>query len=225
MGNGKQALVLGATGLVGTELVKQLAEDADYASVTVLVRKPMAFRHPKVKEILTDYEKLETYREAFRTDAVYCCLGTTIKTAGSKTAFRRVDLDYPVQAAGLAREEGVRWFAVISALGASESSLYFYNRTKGEMERRLRDTGLPSLYLFRPSLLLGDRKEQRTVESAAAALSRALPFLWAGPMRRYKPVQAAAVAAAMRAAVREGPAGTHIYENRELPGLAGESGR
>lgn len=178
---GKQALVLGATGMVGTELVKQLAEDRDYDRIKVLVRKPMSFNHPKLEQIKADYDKLGAYTDAFKVDAVYCCLGTTMKTAGSKAAFRRVDLDYPVEAARLAREAGVRLFAVVSALGADEGSMFFYNRVKGEMERLLRESGLPSLYIFRPSLLLGNRQERRTGEAASVKLSRSLPFLWAGP--------------------------------------------
>jgi uncharacterized protein YbjT (DUF2867 family) len=216
----KHALVLGASGLVGTALVTQLLEDQDYGRVTALVRKPMSLSHPKLKQITADYERLESYREAFEADTVYCCLGTTMKTAGSKEAFRRVDLDYPVKAAQLAQAAGVRHFSVISAMGARENSMYFYNRVKGEMERRLRETGLPSLYIFRPSLLLGDRQEHRTGEAAAALLSRKLPFLWAGPLRKYKPVEARTVAAAMRAATRLGAPGAHIFENKDLPGLA-----
>jgi uncharacterized protein YbjT (DUF2867 family) len=215
----KRALVLGATGLVGKELVKQLVEDPDYAGVTAIVRKPLSFSHPKLKEVLANFDKLELQAAEFHVDAVYCCLGTTIKVAGSKEAFKRVDLDYPVHAAQLARSAGVRHFAVISSTGADEGSMFFYTRVKGELERILQETGLPSLHIFRPSLLLGDRNEKRAGEGAAAAISCALPFIWSGPLRKYKPVEASTVAAAMRAAVRQDKPGVCIYQSSQLFGL------
>ncbi|WP_438444724.1 oxidoreductase [Gorillibacterium sp. sgz5001074] len=219
----KQALVLGATGLVGTQLVRQLLEDPSYGQIIALVRRPLDSGHPKLRQVVADYNRLEDYQDDFAADAVFCCLGTTMKTAGSKEVFRRVDLDYPVEAARLAREAGARQFAVISALGARESSAFFYNRVKGEMERRVRESGPACIHVFQPSLLLGERQERRTGEAAASKLSRALPFLWSGPLRPYKPVHAATVAAAMRAAVRLGQPGFHVHVNRDLEALAHEA--
>lgn len=219
----KHAVVLGATGMVGTQLVRQLAEDPHYSRVTALIRRPLPTPRPGVEEIITDLDRLEEYRQVFDADAVYCCLGTTIKTAGSKEAFRRVDLDYPLAAAQLAKQFGVRAFAVISSLGASETSPFFYSRVKGEMERKLGELGLPSLYIFRPSLLTGQRTEKRPGEQAAAAVSRVMPFLYSGPLRQYKPVEADVVAAAMRGAVKQGEPGIRMYPSAELPGLAAKA--
>lgn len=221
---GYTALVLGATGLVGSELAGQLLKDPAYEQVTALVRRLLPGADPKLRQVTVDYDRLELAKEYFRVDAVFCCLGTTMRTAGSKEAFRRVDLEYPDLAARLARESGVRYFAVVSALGADESSLFFYNRVKGEMERRIRDSGIPSVYVFQPSLLLGDRREHRTGEASAAKLSRSMPFLWSGPLRKYKPVHAKTVAAAMRAAVARAEPGFRVYVNRGLEAMAGEAG-
>lgn len=220
----KRALVIGATGLVGKELVGQLLEDPAYRSVAVIVRRELSFRHPDLQVVLVeDLGQMGDRPQAFAADAVFCCLGTTIKTAGSREAFRQVDLDYPVLAARLALQAGARQFAVISSMGASEGSPIFYSRVKGELERRLRELGLPALHIVRPSLLLGHREEKRRGEIAAAAVSRALPFIWTGPLRKYRPIQAAEVAAAMREAVRLGHAGANIYESAELARLAGQA--
>lgn len=219
----KHAVVLGATGMVGTQLVRQLAEDPQYGTVTALVRRPLPSPHPEVEQVIADWDRLEEYSQVFQADVVYCCLGTTIKTAGSRQAFRRVDLDYPLAAARLAKQSGVPVFAVISSLGADVNSPFFYSRVKGEMERRLGELGLPSLYILRPSLLLGQRTENRPGEQAAAAISRVMPFLYSGPFRKYKPVEADVVAAAMRGAVRQGESGVRIYPSAEFPDLAAKA--
>jgi uncharacterized protein YbjT (DUF2867 family) len=225
MNRHKHALVLGASGLVGSRLLDQLLEDSEYAQVTILVRRKLPLSHPKLNQISVDYEQMPIYADAFAVDAVFCCLGTTMKKAGSKEAFRRVDLDYPVEAAKLARDRGVKQFAVISSTGAKESSPFFYSRVKGEMERLLQETGLPELHIFRPSLLLGNRSEHRPGEAAAAAISRSLPFLYSGPFRRYKPAPDRTVAAAMRAALHDGAQGrrVRIYESEQIAELGGRS--
>ncbi|MDF2934880.1 MAG: putative nucleoside-diphosphate sugar epimerase [Paenibacillaceae bacterium] len=219
----KHALILGATGMVGTQLVRQLAEDPDYGRVTALVRRPLPAPHPGVEEVTVDWDKLEEHSHVFSADAVFCCLGTTIKIAGTKEAFRRVDLEYPLTAGRLAKQSGTRAFAIISSLGADEGSPFFYTRVKGEMERRLGELGLPALYILRPSLLTGQRTENRPGEQAAAAISRTMPFLYSGPFRKYKPVEADVVAAAMRGAVKQGEAGIRVYPSAELPGLAAKA--
>lgn len=221
MNRQKKALILGASGLVGSRLLDQLMEDPEYDRVTILVRRVLPLSHPKLNQLPVEYERLDAYADAFAVDAVYCCLGTTMKKAGSKEAFRRVDLDYPVEAAKLARDHGVKQFAVISSTGAKESSPFFYSRVKGEMERLLQETGLPELHIFRPSLLLGNRSEHRTGEAAAAAISRTLPFLYSGPLRRYKPAPDRTVAAAMRAALHRGADGqrVRIYESEQIEEL------
>lgn len=219
----KHAVVLGATGMVGTQLVRQLAQDPQYGRVTALVRRPLPSPHPEVEQVIADWDRLEEYGHVFQADVVYCCLGTTIKTAGSQQAFRRVDLDYPLAAARLAKQAGAAAFAVISSLGADVKSPFFYSRVKGEMERRLEELGLPSLYILRPSLLLGQRTENRPGEQAAAVISRAMPFIYSGPFRKYKPVEADVVAAAMRGAVRQGESGVRIYPSAELSDLAAKA--
>ncbi|OAB45417.1 oxidoreductase [Paenibacillus glacialis] len=211
---GFQAMVLGATGLVGGFVVKELLNRADYDVVKVLVRRPLGIQHPKLKEILVDWDTLDQHQELFEDVLdVFCCLGTTIKKAGSQEQFRKVDFEYPLVAAQLAHKAGVRQFLCISAMGADPSSRLFYNRTKGEVENAISREGIPAVHLFRPSLLLGDRKEKRLGEGISARLMTTLDFLFRGKAAKYRAIPAEVVAHAMVSIALAGPLGVHIYPN------------
>jgi uncharacterized protein YbjT (DUF2867 family) len=192
--------IAGATGLVGTILLDRLLERPDVAQVTAIVRRPLDRPpSPKLRELIVDFDRLEESRALAGQIAthVFCCLGTTIAAAGSRDAFRRVDHDYPVALARAARAGGALRFLVITAVGADATSRFFYNRVKGEVERDLRAIGLPDLHFFRPSLLLGERRERRRGERVAATLAAPLGPLFLGPLRRYRPIAAVDVADAM----------------------------
>lgn len=218
--SGKSALIAGATGLTGSKLVEVLLEHPEYDKVIVFVRRPLALEHPKLEQIHVDYYRIEDYKKHFQVDDVFCCLGTTIKKAGSQKAFRKVDYDYPVALAQLAKSAGAKNFLVVSAMGADSRSNIFYNRVKGQMEDRLKKMELPALHIFRPSLLLGDRKEFRLGEKAASLISPVFSPLLRGRMKKYKPIQAEQVAKAMCAAVQSDGDGIHIYPSDKIVELA-----
>ncbi len=215
---GKKAFVLGATGLVGREVTRLLSEEGLAEIIMVVRKKPGDVPHNAVAEEI-DYEALDHYPDLFKVNEVYCCLGTTIKTAGSRDAFRRVDFDYVAAAAGLSTTGGVSSFAVISALGADKNSFVFYNRVKGEMEAEVASAGVPSTTIVRPSLLVGNRAEIRAGEEIGAALGRTFGGLFIGPLRRYRPISAEFVARAMIRLVRENRPGVRIVESDELSDL------
>ncbi len=216
----RTALLLGASGLIGGHCLDLLLADSDYAQVTVLVRKSLSRTHPKLTQQIVDFERLTEVAEAFRVQDVFCCLGTTIKTAGSQEAFRKVDFTYPVESARLAVQQGATQFLLVSSLGANAKSSVFYNRTKGEVERAVAASDLSSVQIFRPSLLLGQRAEVRSGELVAEKLSRALSFLLVGPLRKYRPIEARAVAAAMIAVAKDQRAGIHLYESNQIAEIA-----
>tara|TARA_R110002153_G_scaffold124543_13_gene271071 strand:- start:19228 stop:19851 length:624 start_codon:yes stop_codon:yes gene_type:complete len=199
----KTALVLGATGLVGKILVEQLCLDPRYQTVTCLLRKPLSKEFfnvnvAKVQPIVVDFENLQDYQGYFGCDHIYVCLGTTIKKAGSKSAFRKVDFEYVHIAAQLAKAQRAISFVWISAVGANAKSSNFYLRVKGELENTIINmAGLDNAAAVRPSLLLGEREEMRPAEKLAGMLSPFLSPLLRGGLRKYKPVQAADVAAQM----------------------------
>lgn len=204
-------LLAGATGLVGRECLRRLSADPGVAEVRALARRPLApaSRAPKVSEALVDFEQLDRVHALFQTDQVICALGTTIRQAGSRDAFRRVDHDYPLLIARLALEQGATHFLLVSALGADAQSRVFYNRVKGDLEAAILAIGFRSVTIARPSLLLGERGEFRLGEE----LARRLAFL---TPTRYKPVAAWQVAEALVRAAREDRPGVRIIENPEL---------
>lgn len=213
----KSALILGATGLTGGHLLNLLLASADYHTVTALVRTPTGIRHSKLQETLIDYE---CWQESVPADDVFCCLGTTIKKAKTKAAFKKVDLDYPVKIAQLQYQAGSQQLLVISSMGASSGSAIFYSRVKGEMEDQLQQIGYPSLSIFRPSLITGDRKEPRVGERIALSLSGLLSFFLIGPLKKYKPVTALAIAQSMLEAAQTNTPGCRIILSDKITGNA-----
>ena len=216
---GRSALLLGATGLVGSRCLARLLADPAYARVRVLGRRCPADVHPKLECDRIDFDRLEDEPVSFAADDVFCCLGTTMAKAGSEEDFRRVDLEYPVRAAARAAEEGADQFLVVSSLGADPDSRIFYSRVKGEMEAAVKRLPFRAVWILRPSLLLGSRAEARFGERVAAALSRPLAPLLVGPLRRYRPIPADDVAAAMlRLAALDGTGG--VVESDGIAALA-----
>lgn len=211
---GRVAVVAGATGLVGEALVARLSADARYERVVALVRRP-AMVPAGAEAVVVDYEHLERTALPFAGADVFCALGTTIGVAGSRAAFRRVDVTYVVRLAVLAHAGGAAGFGFVSAEGASVDSPFFYSRCKGEAEAGVAAVGMPSVAIARPSLLLGERAEARRGERWAARLLRPLDGLLAaraaGPLRRLRPIEADTVAAALVAVVPQHLPGVRVY--------------
>ncbi len=220
----RSCLILGATGLVGGHVLRFVLDDPAYAKVVVLVRRSLGIDSAKLVEVVTDFDRPETYRAsvAFRAvDDVFSCLGTTIKKAGSQEAFRKVDFEYPVAVARAASAAGARQYLIVTAVGADSTSRVFYNRAKGEVEDALRAIAFPDgLKMFHPSLLLGDRDESRPAERAASVVMKATSGLFVGALKRYRAIDASHVARAMWKAARTEPAGTRVYEGASLFDLA-----
>lgn len=203
------ATLLGATGLVGRELLGQMLADPSISRVTAVARRSTGVGHPKLQEHIVALDEIEQHPSAFVSDVVFCALGTTIKTAGSQEEFRKVDHDYPLRAAKLALTAGARHYLLVSALGADARSRIFYNRVKGEVERDIKALGLAALTIAQPSLLLGPREKQRRGERIAAALA------WLTP-DKYKPIHARDVAAALIAAAKGSTTGVTTLESRVM---------
>lgn len=191
----KHALLAGASGLVGDRCLARLLDHPAYDRVTVLSRRPLGRAHAKLHVELVDFDGLQSPGEPC--DDIFCCLGTTIKKAGSQEAFRRVDHDYPLALARLGKAAGARQFLLVSALGADTQSLVFYSRVKGETERDVASIGLSKVIFMRPSILLGERHGQRPGESAGVFVGQLIAPLLVGPLRKYRPIHADDVAAAM----------------------------
>lgn len=186
-----KAVILGSTGLVGSSLAKQIQKEDSIQEVVLFNRRPSGIGGAKIKERIVDFENIPSFADQIEGDYLFCCLGTTIKKAGSKEAFRKVDYELPLE---FAREFSAKkhvGFVLVSAKGANEKSPFFYNQVKGELERALKNLPLNKLVIVRPSLLLGNRSEKRPGEALAQKLSPLYsPFL----PKKLRPVKAQDVA-------------------------------
>ena len=207
----KTALIIGASGMVGKQLVQQLLEDPRYEKITALIRTPLDVRDDKLVQVRYDFDWPDA--DLAIGDELYCCVGTTIKKAGSQAAFRKVDYDCIVETAKIALGNGTKKIAVISSIGADKDSNIFYNKVKGETEEALRKLNYEACYILRPSLLMGARDELRMGELvgklAMSAFSFAMP-------KKYKGIESDQVAKAMIALMHSNKTGFQILESDEL---------
>jgi uncharacterized protein YbjT (DUF2867 family) len=209
------ALLAGASGLVGGECLDVLCDEPRYSSVRVVTRRDLGgrVRHPKVRQHIVDFDDLEASSDVLRADHVFCTLGTTIRKAGSQERFRAVDYGYPLALARVTAVNGATHFSLVSSLGANPESRFFYSRVKGDLEQALTDLALPSLAIFRPSVIAGDRGESRPFERLAERLLRLAP-------RSVRPVPARTIARAMVAVALEEPPGVTVVLSRDIAGHA-----
>jgi len=216
---GKTAIVAGSTGLVGKHLVQILAKSHEYESVIALVRKGSNFIHEGVFTIEVDYDQLSDYSEDLKADDIFCCLGTTMKKAGSKDNFYKVDFTFPLELAKLSEKNECEQFNIITASGANSNSMFYYNRVKGDVEQAVSKLEIPCINIFRPSLLLGERKEKRMGEQIGAVIFKYLNQLMAGPMRKYRAIQGEVVANAMFRGNQKQSKGIHIFESDKIQAI------
>jgi uncharacterized protein YbjT (DUF2867 family) len=211
-----KAVIAGATGLIGTFLVDQMKKDKDVSTVTALSRRDKE-KEGKVDWTKVDFDKSTDLENACEgADSAFCCLGTTMKTAGSKEAFRKVDHDYVIAFAEAAKSKGIESFSVVSAIGSDPSSSVFYNKVKGEMENDLENIGFESLHIFHPSLLLGPREESRLGEKIGTVGMKLVSPLMMGSLTKYKPIHVKTVAGAMLKLAKAPEKGVRHFEYEEM---------
>jgi uncharacterized protein YbjT (DUF2867 family) len=213
------ALVIGATGLVGAHCLNTLLDSTSYERVIAFTRRPLGRQHARLVETIVDFDKLEEL-EPFPAADVFCAIGTTIAKAGSQHAFLKVDFEYPRIVAERSAAAGAKQFVLVSSVGADPQSSNFYLRVKAQLEKAVSARTFEAVHIFRPSMLIGARPETRLVESIGVAAARVAQFAMAGKLRKYRPIEAAAVARAMAAAAKEGKPGRHIYHYDEILSLA-----
>ena len=207
----RTALLLGATGLVGSHVLRLLADDPRWGRVVTLGRRPAAPASRAREHHVVDFDRLADWAGLFACDDLFCCLGTTIKRAGSEAAFRRVDLEIPAESARLAARAGAGQMLIVTAWGADPDSRLLYARTKGEVERAVASAGFDALQILRPSLLTGDRDEFRLGERVGQAVGAAVGPLLRGPLAPLRPIPASVVARAMVEVAASRPTGARAY--------------
>jgi uncharacterized protein YbjT (DUF2867 family) len=211
----KTAILFGATGLTGTQVLKNLIRDERYEKIKVFTRSAPEIKSPKIKVFNTSLEDIDRHGNEIRGHDLFCCLGTTIKKAGSRRNFRKVDYEFVVKIAGWAAGNEVPCFLVVSSIGANPDSSNFYLRTKGEMERDVLELGFNKAVILRPSMLLGKRGEFRFAEEAGKVFMRLIRPVLRGKLKKYRAIEAGKVAVAM-VELANIPATKVIFESDEI---------
>lgn len=212
----RQAIVFGSSGFVGSYLLRALLDSPDYDRVTAIVRKPLAISHPTLNVVIGDYHTLPGLRSEIQGDDLFITLGATRKNSPNQAAYYQVDHDYPVLAARIAKDNGVKSVFVVTAVGADLRSAFFYTRTKGEVERDLKQLDFEHTHIFRPSMLMGNRREERPLEKSLIAIWRWLNPLLVGNADRYRGITGEALAAAIVSSARNQSGKVKIYHWREM---------
>ncbi|MDF2536112.1 MAG: oxidoreductase [Bacillales bacterium] len=219
----KVALIAGSSGLVGNELLHIILNSKEYEKVYSLVRRPLGIEHPKLVEVICDFDNLNAIENFFNVDDVYCCLGTTIKKAKTKEAMHKIDVEYPIAIAKLAHSKGATHFLLISSMSANSKSRIWYSKMKGELEDKLQAIPFNSISILRPSLLLGNRKEFRLGEKFASNIFYGLSFVLKDSWKSQFGIEAKTVAEAMHTIAKAGIKGTTIYPSNKIAEIVSNS--
>lgn len=212
----KSALVIGASGLVGRQLVFELIKHKAYSRVVVLVRKDLVIEAPKLEQHLIDFSELELYKNLFEVDELYIAIGTTRAKTPNQDEYKKIDQEIPLRAAKLAYEKGCKQLFFVSSMGADTESSIFYSRLKGETEKLLAAIGFAGCHFIRPSLLLGNRNELRPIEAFSQVLMKGLNTFMLGGLKAWKAIQGYEVAKAMVSIAQMNLTGTRVWLNNEL---------
>jgi uncharacterized protein YbjT (DUF2867 family) len=215
----KKAIVFGASGFIGSHLVEELLNDPDYIQITCVVRKPLSIQHPKLKILIGDFNTLPMLNDSIEADVIFIALGTTKKKTPDQKEYYRADHDYPVLAAKIAKEKGAKEIFVVTAVGANPNSAVFYIRTKGELERDILALDYEHTHFFQPSMITGQRKENRPLEKVFIKIWSFLNPLLMGPLKNYKGMDGKDIAKAMHLAGKKPTGKVTIYHWKEMNDL------
>ena len=206
------ALVIGSTGMVGRELVKQLCDNTEYVQILSFVRRPSGFIHSKLKEHVVNFDQPESWKELLKGDVLFSCMGTTLAAAGSKANQYKVDFTYQFETARMAAENKVPVYVLVSSTGANAKSALFYPQIKGQLDEAVQKLSFKSVQILRPGQLYGDRIQKRTAEAIAVKIMFFMNKT--GLFRKYKPIHSAEVARAMINVTNK--SGINIFTLNEL---------
>jgi uncharacterized protein YbjT (DUF2867 family) len=215
----KTAIIIGASGLTGSILLNKLLDDKRYTTIKLFSRKRIESLPSKVNQYIGNLFDLKSFKEGFIGDEVYCCIGTTTKKTPDKAVYKSIDYGIPIAAAKLSRENGIQTFLIVSAIGANASSRIFYNKTKGEMERDVLLEKIKKTYILQPSIIRGNRKEQRIGEKIGLIVFKLLQPLFLGKLKKYRITEAEHIAQAMLNLANSNST-THIITSEKIKEIA-----
>jgi uncharacterized protein YbjT (DUF2867 family) len=212
----KKAIIVGASGLIGSNLLDILLAQPDYHEVLIIARKKSKNKNTKITQLVIDFDELEKHADEITGDVLFCCLGTTRKATPDLTEYRKIDHDYPVKLAEIAVTNNIEQFHYISAIGANSGSSNFYTKIKGDAEGALKKVGLKSLQIYEPSLLIGNRKKRRFAESMAVVVMKIVNPILVGKLRKYRAIEAIDVAKAMYKQSLKHKIGVYTYTTDKI---------
>ncbi len=215
----KKAIVFGATGFIGSHLLRDLLDNPDYERVIAVARKPLALSHAKLITLIGDLASLPALKPQLVADEVFIALGTTRKHTPDEAEYYKIDHDYPVLAAEIAKANGAKSVFLVTAVGANARSSVFYVRTKGEVERDVLALNFGHTHIFRPSMILGERDEDRPRERMIIAVWNVINPLLVGPVDRYRGLAGDEIARAIAKAAQREAGKVQIYHWREMAAL------
>jgi hypothetical protein len=215
----RKAIIFGASGFVGSYLLTELLNNSDYEEVTIVVRKDLNIRHPKLKILIGNYHSLSDLKTQFIAEDVFITLGSTKKKTPKQDEYYQVDHDYPVLAANIAQQNGATSIFLLTAIGANSESNVFYVRTKGEAERDIIALNFAHTHIFRPSMIMGSRKEKRLAEKMMMKIWSAINPLFVGKATKYKGITAQNIAKSMNNAAKNQTEKVQIYNWKEMNAL------
>lgn len=216
----KKAVIVGASGLIGNELLDILLQSSEYQEVLVIVRKELPVDNAKLVQLVIDFDDLDKHTEAITGHAVFCCLGTTKAKTPDEAVYRKIDHDYPVKLAQIAHQNKMKQYHLVSAIGANVNSSVFYTRLKGETERDIEQVGLTALHIYQPSFLEGRKKGERAMEGFITTLLKILNPLLIGGLKKYRSIKGETVAMAMYKQSLKNEVGVFIHPSDKINLLA-----
>ena len=211
-----KAIIVGASGSIGTSVLEQLLSNETYSEVLVLVRKDLGIQHPKLKQLILNFDDINKYAAQITGDVVFSCLGTTKSQTPDEAEYKKIDYQYPLDVAWIAQTNGAKSYHLISSIGADKNSSTFYIRTKGEVERDLKAVPFESIHIYRPSLLDGERKQKRTLEKISITVMHLINPLLFGGLKKYRSIKVDTVASAMIKNSMTAHKGVFVYESDQI---------
>lgn len=216
----QKAVIIGASGLIGRNLINLLLASKEYTDVTSLARKKVPMHSSKLKQIIIDFDRLEDYEEHINGRAIFCCLGSTRKETPDLAEYHKIDHDYPVKMAEIGSKNGVKHYHFVSSIGADANSINFYLKMKGETEDDIKAIPFKSVHIYRPSVLVGARTDSTRMERIGIKVMVLLNIFLIGSLKKYRSIQAKTVAAAMyKQSITRNQEGIYIYPSDQIKKL------
>lgn len=212
----KKAIIAGATGLIGNHLLSILLNATEYNEVLIVVRKSLALKHPKLRQLVINFDALPDYADQIKGDVLFCCMGTTRKKTPDRKEYYKIDHDYPVMLGEIAKKNNIPQFHLISAIGANPKSAVFYTRMKGEIEEDLKELHLPALFLYQPSMIAGNRQEHRSMEKTLITVWKFINPLLIGGLKKYRSIEGETIARALYKNSLKENSGLFIYPTDKI---------